>query len=206
MRRAARSTTDCRTTSVSNVLVAPTRGIRSSQSLDGPSTGCCREPKPSTTGSNVTLFTRTPTSTSATNGQRGGSSSSQTASVPSTRGGAAATTSSVAPSTISLRSIRIVVSARNPGTWYRKRSDCRPRAAATMLPLRSWTPLLISKRSAKSAPQRSRSSQVTGSDDVLKTVICSSAPLPAWRRRRTATLWARRRDVSGFVRKNAAES
>ena len=30
---------------------------------------------------------------------------------------------SVAPSTISLRSILIVVSARNPGTWYRKRSE-----------------------------------------------------------------------------------
>ena len=74
------------------------------------------------------------------------------------------------------------------------------------LPLRSRTPLLISKRSAKSAPQRILNSQLIDSGEVLETVICSSAPPPTSRRRRTATLWARRRGVSGFVRKNAAES
>ena len=206
-RSAARSTTDCRKTLVSNALSASKRGMRSSQPLNGPSTGCCRPPKPSATGSKATLFTRTPTLTSVRNEQRGGSSSAQTASVPSIWGRTAATTSSVAPSTISLRSIRMVVSARKPGTWYRKRRE-RPPAptVATVLALRSRTPLLISNRSAKSAAQRSRNSQLIGSDAVLKTSICSRAPSPTSRRRRTATLWARRRGVSGFVRKNAAES
>ena len=199
MRNAARSTTDCRKTLVSNALFASMRGMRSSQPLNGPSTGCCRPPKPSATGSNVTLFTRTPILTSVRSKQRGGSSSAQTTSVPSMRCRAAATTCSVAPSTISLRSIRIVVSARNPDTWYRKRSERRPApAATTMLPLRSRTPLLISKRSAKSAPQRSRNSQLIDSDEVLKTAICSRAPPPTSRRRRTATLWARRRGRVGI--------
>ena len=96
MRSAARSTTDCRKTLVNNSLPASKRGMRSSQPLDGPTRDCRRSPKPSATGSNVSLFTRRPTLTSVSSEQRGGSSSAQTASVPSMRGGAAATTCSVA--------------------------------------------------------------------------------------------------------------
>ena len=87
MRSAARSTTDCRKTLVSNSLPASKRGMRSSQPLDGPARDCRRSPKPSATGSNVSLFTRRPTLTSVSSEQRGGSSSAQTASVPSMRGG-----------------------------------------------------------------------------------------------------------------------
>ena len=70
MRSAARSTTDCPKTLVSSALVASKRGIRSSQPVNGPSTGCCRPPKSSATGSKVTLFTRTPTLTSVRSKQR----------------------------------------------------------------------------------------------------------------------------------------